>query len=181
MTPPPLGVFLDPPLLLRAGCQGAVVEIWRSCRRKRIFVILAPEMILDVLSLRVCIKINDGTLANALNMALFPVLKRRLDHILLHSVSLFLHEHWLARQTDTIKTLKVLNFKGYSFLTSPHRVPLWLFIVLWNLVERAEARTLPGSKMKGRIAWASPPGGWRGHVPPPVRNSGGISPRNRVF
>ena len=55
---------------------------------------LAHE-VLDSLLLRIGIEINKGPLATVLNMALFPILKKR-DSITcdLPSFDRFLHGHW---------------------------------------------------------------------------------------
>ena len=49
---------------------------------KKISVIIANE-VLDVLLLRIGVEINDGPLANVLNMALFPVLEQEIrSHVI---------------------------------------------------------------------------------------------------
>ena len=52
---------------------------WSISRVTKIFVILAHE-VLDGLLLRIGIEINDGPLANALNMALLP--KKNRSHVI---------------------------------------------------------------------------------------------------
>ena len=60
----------------QASVQKAVVDLYGT----KISVILAEE-VLDALLLRISVEINDGPLAIVLNMAQFPVLELRFDHM----------------------------------------------------------------------------------------------------